>query len=77
MNKLAVSILSVTVLLGLSACGSDETQPVTVVTTPAASTTNTTIPTKGQQLRDLQKAYDDDAINEDEYKAQKARLLTE
>ena len=80
MNKISLSILSVATLLGLSACGSDEKQPITVVTAPpapAVTTTNTTMPTKGQQLHDLQKAYNDDAIDKDEYKAQKAQILAQ
>lgn len=74
MRNISLSILSIATLLGLAACGSDEkpAPQTTVVAVPAGSVAE---PTKGQQLRDLQKAYDDDAIDSDEYEAQKARVL--
>jgi len=75
MRTISLSILSVAVMLGLTACGSDEKPPVTVVTAPAA--TNAVSPTKGQQLQDLHKAYEDDLITKEQYKEQKARVLSE
>lgn len=74
MRHYILSILSVTALLGLSACGSDE-KPAPQTTVVAVPASNVVAPTKGQQLRDLQKAYDDDAIDSDEFDAQKARVL--
>jgi hypothetical protein len=74
MQKITLSILSITALLSLSACGSDDkpAPQTTVVTAPAASVVS---PTKGRQLEDLKKSYDDGIISKDEYKEQKARLL--
>jgi uncharacterized lipoprotein YmbA len=72
MRSISLSVLSVTALLGLAACGSDEKPPVTVVSAPVA---NPVMPTKGQQLQDIQKAYDAGVISKEEYKEQKARIL--
>jgi len=76
MHKITLSVLSVAALLGLAACGSDEKPQTTVVAVPASHST-TVAPTKGKQLQDLQKAYDDDAIDEDEFDAQKAVILSQ
>lgn len=46
--------------LGLTACGSDP---------------NITTQTKGQQIMDLQNAYQSRAITDDEYKEQKEQVL--
>jgi hypothetical protein len=48
----------------LSACGSDSRTKVETTTT-------------GQQLIDLQKAYDDGAISRDEYEHKRADILRE
>jgi len=74
MNKILLSVLSITALLSLTACGSDEkpAPQTTIVTAPAAGVVS---PTKGQELQDLKKSYDDGIISKDEYKEQKARLL--
>jgi hypothetical protein len=74
MRSISLSILSVVTLIGLTACGSDDkpAPQTTVVNTPVA---NPTMPTKGQQLQDIQKAYDDGIISKEEYKEQKAKIL--
>ena len=78
MRAYILSAFSVVALLGLSACGSDEKPHTTVVAVPPAqSTSHVNAPTKGQQLQDLQKAYDDDIIDEDQFNAQKAGILAQ
>jgi hypothetical protein len=60
MNRIFLSGLSLLILSGLSACGSDRPEP------PVST---------GQQLIDLQDAYRNRAITPDEYEEQKEDIL--
>ena len=55
----------IAVLLMLTACGGGGAHVRSEVTTVS----------KGQQLFDLKKAYEDGAINQDEYNKEKAKVL--
>ncbi|MBK6740547.1 MAG: SHOCT domain-containing protein [Haliea sp.] len=65
MMKKAVLLASlVTVVLGLSACGGNDTQ-----------TTVKTTETQGKQLLDLKEAFEKGVISESEYKEEKNDIL--
>jgi uncharacterized membrane protein len=65
MMKKAVLFASLaTLVLGLSACGGNDTQ-----------TTVKTTETQGKQLLDLKEAYDKGVISESEYKKEKNDIL--
>ncbi len=63
------SAIVLAALLGGCCCGGGQPEPGTVTVTPASGAT------VGQQLIELQKAYESGAITEDEYKKLKQEAI--
>jgi len=64
MKKMVLLASVMTLVLGLSACGGNDTQ-----------TTVKTTETQGKQLLDLKEAYDKGVISEKEYERTKEEIL--
>lgn len=65
-KTIVTGLIAVFAALSLTACGGGGATVKSEITTT----------TRGQQLVDLKKAFDDGAITEDEYKTEKSRVLS-